>query len=119
MTKYATVDDYVSAQPQALRAIAEKLLPVIEAVLPGSGAVWHGHPVWSLGAAPGTNPVCLIKAYPSHLTFGVWRGREIADDSGRLDTSGGMAHVKLRALGDVDAALFTGWLNQACALEKL
>jgi hypothetical protein len=118
MTTQPTVDEYVAAQPEALRAIAEKLIPVIEGVLPGTGAMWHGHPVWSLGTAPGRNPVCLIKAYPSYLTFGVWQGRRITDGSGRLETKG-MPHVKLRTPEDIDEALFTEWLHQARALEQL
>ena len=119
MTKYATVDEYVAAQPEALRAIAEKLIPVIEAVLPGAGAMWHGHPVWSLGAAPGRNAVCLVKAYPSYLTFGIWQGRQITDASGRLDISGGMPHVKLRTVEDIDPQLFTEWLQQGRNLEAV
>jgi len=79
--------------------------------------VWQGHPVWSLGSAPGKNPVCLLKAYNSYVTFGFWRGREITDPSGRMDTSSGMAHVKLRTTDDVDSELFTGWLKQARELE--
>jgi hypothetical protein len=117
MAKFATVDEYLAAQPEALRAVAGTLVPVIEAVLPGTGAMWHGHPVWSIGTAPGKNPVCLVKAYPAYLTFGIWRGRELADDSGRLDTTGGMAHVKLRGVTDIDVDLFTGWLTRARELE--
>jgi hypothetical protein len=118
MTGYATVDDYVSAQPEALRVTAEKLVALIDTVLPGRGGLWHGHPVWSLGAAPGKNPVCLVKAYPSYVTFGIWRGREITDGSGRLDTTGGMPHVKVRTPEDIDADVFTRWLDQARALEE-
>ena len=33
------------------------------------GTIWHGHPIWSIGSDPGTNPVCLLKAYPSYITF--------------------------------------------------
>lgn len=113
-----TVDEYLSAQPEPLRAIGEALVPIIDAVLPGAGAMWQGHPVWSLGAAPGKNPVCLLKAYSSYVTFGVWRGREIVDRSGRIDTTGGMAHVKLRSLADIDAELFTDWLKQARDVER-
>ncbi|GAA3605907.1 hypothetical protein GCM10022419_108390 [Nonomuraea rosea] len=118
MAKFTTVDEYLAAQPEPLRAIAEKLLPIIDAVLPGAGALWQGHPVWSLGAAPGKNPVCLIKAYTSYVTFGFWKGRELVDDSGRMDTTGGMAHIKIRTAADIDAELFTAWLMQARDLER-
>jgi hypothetical protein len=118
MAKFTTVDEYLTAQPEPLRAIGEKLVPIIDAVLPGAGALWQGHPVWSLGAAPGKNPVCLLKAYTSYVTFGFWKGREIIDGSGRMDTTLGMAHVKLRTTADIDADLFTGWLTQARDLER-
>jgi hypothetical protein len=116
MTKIATVDEYVTALPTDLRAAAGKLVEIIDEVLPGTGAMWHGHPVWSLGAAPGKDPVCLIKAYPAYVTFGIWPGRDLTDESRRLDTKGGMAHVKIRSLADVDADLFTRWLTEARTL---
>ncbi|MEU5883704.1 DUF1801 domain-containing protein [Spirillospora sp. NPDC047279] len=110
------VQDYVTALPDARREIAEKLVPLIEAVLPGKGAVWHGHPVWSLGPAPGKTPVCLIKAYSSYVTFALWRGQELADP--RLTPAARqMAGVKIRTLADIDPDLITTWLTQAQALE--
>jgi hypothetical protein len=114
----ASVADYVAALPAGQREIASTLLPLIAEVLPGTDAVWHGHPVWSLGPAPGKSPVCLIKAYPRHVTFGFWKGQDITDPSGRLESgSRRMASVKLRSTQDIDPALFTGWLHQARALE--
>jgi hypothetical protein len=118
MAKYTTVEEYLAAQPEPLRAIGEQLRPIIDAVLPGAAALWQGHPVWSLGTAPGKNPVCLLKAYTSYVTFGFWKGREILDDSGRMDTTSGMAHLKLRTAADIDTDLFTNWLTQARDLEQ-
>ena len=43
MAKFATVEDYLTFLPESQRAIADKLLPLIETALPGAGAVWHGH----------------------------------------------------------------------------
>jgi hypothetical protein len=118
MAKFATVEEYLAAQPEPLRAIGEKLVVIIHDVLPGAGALWQGHPVWSLGPAPGKNPVCLLKAYPSYVTFGFWKGRQIVDGSGRMDTTGAMAHVKLWSMADIDAELFTSWLTQARDVER-
>ncbi|GAA4087038.1 DUF1801 domain-containing protein [Actinomadura miaoliensis] len=118
MAKFATVEQYVASLPEAQREIADRLLPLIEKVLPGAGAIWHGHPVWSLGDKPGRSPVCLVKAYSAHVTFGLWRGGEVTDPSGRLEPgSRTMAAVKLRTLDDVDEELFTAWLRQARDLE--
>ncbi|MGS2613486.1 DUF1801 domain-containing protein [Micromonospora sp. LZ34] len=114
-----TVTDYLAGLDGPLREIGEKLRPVIESALPGAtGAMWHGHPVWGLGEKPGQRPVCLVKAYGGYVTFGLWRGQEVDDPSGRLAPGARqMASVKLRALADVDPALFTDWLRQAYGLE--
>ncbi|MEH1101310.1 DUF1801 domain-containing protein [Micromonospora sp. CPCC 205561] len=115
-----TVTNYLARLEPPLREISERLLPVIEAALPAAtGAMWHGHPVWGLGDRPGRRPVCLLKTYGSYVTFGLWRGREIGDPSARLVPGARqMASVRLRALADVDPALFTDWLRRAHDLEE-
>ncbi|SDN28089.1 DUF1801 domain-containing protein [Allokutzneria albata] len=119
MAKFATIAEYAASLPESQRRITDRLLPLIESASPGTGAVWHGHPVWSFGSAPGKSPVCFIKAYGGHVTFGFWRGQEITDPSGRLEAGArAMASVKLRAVEDIDAELFVDWLNQARELEK-
>ncbi|WP_066938585.1 DUF1801 domain-containing protein [Microtetraspora fusca] len=118
MTKLASVHEYIASLPESQREIGEKLLPLIEETLPGVGAVWHGHPVWSLGPAPGKQPVAFVKAYANYVTFGLWRGQEIDDRSGRLEpASRAMAAVKLRSVDAIDAELFADWLRQARDLE--
>jgi hypothetical protein len=118
MPKYATVIEYVHSLPENQREIAARLLDLVEDALPGTGALWHGHPVWSLGPAPGKQPVCLVKAYPAHVTFGFWRGQEIHDPSDRLEPgTRGMASVKLRSTNDLDDELFATWLRRARELE--
>jgi hypothetical protein len=118
MPKFATVEEYFASLPETLRPIAERLLPIVDGELPGAGAVWHGHATWSLGEAPGKSPVCLVKGYPSYLTFSFWKGQAIDDPSGRLEAGAQqMAGVKLRSVDDLDAELFTRWLRQARSLE--
>ncbi|MEV0154350.1 DUF1801 domain-containing protein [Micromonospora sp. NPDC050686] len=114
-----TVSDHLTTLDPPLRHLAEELRTVIEAALPeAAGAVWHGHPVWGLGDKPGRQPVCLVKGYSSYVTFGLWRGQDIEDRSGRLVPGARrMASVRLRGVADVDPDLFTGWLRQAYALE--
>lgn len=114
-----TVTEYLAGLDEPLREIAAKLRPVIEAALPGAtGVVWHGHPVWGRGDRPGRDPVCLVKAYPSYLTFGLWHGQQVDDPSGRLlPGARSMASVKLRSADEVDQALFGDWLRQAYARE--
>lgn len=119
MTKPATVTEYAAALDQPLREIAEKLQTIVDAALPQQGAVWHGHPVWSLGPAPGKTPVAYFKAYSSYVTFGLWRGQEISDPSGRLEPAARqMAAVRLRTPADIDPDLFATWLRLAHDLES-
>ena len=115
MAKHATVDEYIAAIPEPLRAVAERTRQVIDANLDGAdSAIRWAHPTWSLGKTP----VCYLKVASKHLTFGFWHGASIDDPSRRLETSGEvMAHVKLRDVADIDAKLFANWLKQARAIE--
>ncbi|GAA2785773.1 hypothetical protein GCM10010441_08430 [Kitasatospora paracochleata] len=119
MAKHATLDEYLAALPAAQQEIADRLRSLIDAALPGTGALWHGHPVWSLGAAPGKNPVCYLKAYTGHVAFGFWRGQDLTDPSGRLENGARrMAGLKLRTPADIDPDLVSDWLHQARNLEQ-
>ncbi len=111
----ARVDEYISKLEPPLKEVATKARQVIDASLPDCHAtVWHGHPVWSVGADPGKDPVCLLKAYAAYVTFGLWKGQAVTDGSGRLEAgSREMATVKLRRVEDIDPALFDDWLRQA------
>ncbi|MBM7774919.1 hypothetical protein JOD54_005123 [Actinokineospora baliensis] len=116
MTTVAEYNATLSAEHQE---IAGALAELIETVVPGTGAVWHGHPVWSLGAAPGKQPVCLVKAYTKYVTFGLWRGQEVTDPSGRLVAGAqGMASVKIAAVDEIDEAQFADWLRQVKELQS-
>jgi len=112
------VGAYVEGLESALREIAAATRDIIDAQPSDVGsAMWHGHPVWSRGAKPGEQPVCLLKAYAKYVTFGLWNGAAISDPSGRLQPgSRGMASVKLATPDDIDADLFADWLRQARTL---
>ncbi|GIJ09732.1 DUF1801 domain-containing protein [Micromonospora andamanensis] len=118
--KAASINDYLAGLDGSLRETAEALRPAIDGALAdATGVMWHGHPVWGLGEAPGRRPICLLKAYPSYLTFGLWRGQEISDRSDRLIPGARqMASVRLSALTDIDEPLVVDWLRQARALEE-
>jgi hypothetical protein len=116
MARHATIEEYIDALAPPLAEIARATREAIDAGLPeAESAIKWAHPTWSLGK----QPVCYLKAASAHLTFGFWQGASIADPSGRLETSGQiMAHTKLRALEDVDPALFADWLAQARQLRS-
>ncbi len=114
--RFQTVEQYLSAQEQPLCDIGLAVAALVARELPDAEAtLWHGHPTWKLGKAP----VALVKAYTRHVTFGLWRGSQVEDPSGRLVPSGAqqMAAVKLRTLDEVDPELFAEWVRQAHAAE--
>jgi hypothetical protein len=115
VAKHATVDEYIAALPPDLRDVATRTRKLIDTNLKGGeSAIKWAQPVWSIGK----KPVCYLKGASKHVTFGFWHGASIDDPSGRLETSGDvMAHVKLRAPGDVDPTLFRSWLEQARKIE--
>lgn len=116
MAKFATVDDYIDALPEPLRAVASRARIVIDAGLPdASSAIRWAHPAWSLGK----DPVCYLRAASRHITFGFWRGAAIVDPDGILETAGQvMAHAKLRTVADVNEQIFSTWLRQARHLHR-
>ncbi|WP_326559991.1 DUF1801 domain-containing protein [Micromonospora sp. NBC_01796] len=117
--KATSINDFLAGLDAPLRETAEAVRPVIDGTLTdATGVMWHGHPVWGLGEVPGQRPICLLKAYTSYVTFGLWRGREVTDRSGRLIPGARqMASVRLSTTGDIDGPLFVDWLRQARALE--
>ncbi len=110
MGKIDTIDGYLETLPEPLQQIGSQLRTLLDEALPdATGAMWHGHPVWKAGPTP----VAGFKAYPSYLTFMLWRGQEVSDNSGRLAAgSGAMASVKLRTGDELDPSLFADWLRQ-------
>ncbi|MEJ3743527.1 DUF1801 domain-containing protein [Actinomycetes bacterium KLBMP 9797] len=115
-----TVSDYLTGLDDPIRDIGEKLRTIIDAALTSAtSAMWHGHPTWGRGERPGQDPICLLKAYSSDITFGFWHGQRLTDPSGRLVAGARqMASVKLRTVDDIDPGLFTDWLRQAYELES-
>jgi hypothetical protein len=111
-----TIDEYIGALDEGLKEAAAKARRVIDAGLPeAESRLWHGHPVWFMDG----EPVALLKAYSKYVTFGLWKGQQITDPSGKLEAgSRQMASVKLASEQYVDEQLFTDWLRQARELEQ-
>ncbi|EID56543.1 DUF1801 domain-containing protein [Saccharomonospora xinjiangensis] len=116
----ATTAGSVASLAPPLRRVAEPLCSLIDEALPeATSALWHGHPTWSLGDKPGRRPVCLVKAHSATVTFGLWRGRQVTDEPGRLRAGARMmASVKLAGVSEIARALFTDWRRQAYSLEE-
>jgi hypothetical protein len=87
-----TVDDYVAGLPGWQQEMVAALRRDIRAAGGVTEAFKWGHPIYEAGG-----PVCLVKAYPGHVTFGFWRGTELAALDARLEAgSRAMAYIKLQ-----------------------
>lgn len=109
------IDDYIAAQPEAMRPVCTALASVLEANLErAEGVVWHGHPVWMIG----TTPVAGFKAASKAVTVMLWRGQDI--DAPGLTPSGSfrMASTKVASVEQVDAGRLGAWLRAIEALEE-
>ncbi len=98
------VEDYIAGlsgwQRDVVVALRQSILLAggVEEVLK-----W-GHPVYLAGG-----PVCLVKAFPGHVTLGFWRGADMRDLDDRLAPHGryDMASFRLtgpRQLNDAEIA---------------
>ncbi len=82
--RFASVEEYLSAQPQPVCDIGLVVAGIVDAGLPGAQAgLWGGHPSWRIGR----ETVASVKAFTRHVTF------ELGD---------GQPPLKLRLLDDLD-----------------
>jgi len=94
-----TVDAYIAGLSPRYRAIAERLLTILQSVAPkATSSIKWGQPVFEHGG-----PMIWMKAFAKHFALGFWRGAELPDPQGILEGDGNrMRHVKLRAPADID-----------------
>lgn len=110
-----SADDYFAALPDPQRDIATTLRREILDAGAVREAVKWGHPVYE---AP-SGPVALIKAHKKHVTFGLWRGAQMAEIDSRLEPGGGsqMAYIRLTTANDVKSAEIRRLILQGVALN--
>ena len=81
---------------------------------PGAQAVikW-AQPVFELGG-----PFAYVRGAKEHVTFGFWRGAELADPAGLLHGDGSkMKHLKVRHPDDINRAEVVAMVREAVALN--
>ncbi|HEY6043015.1 MAG TPA: DUF1801 domain-containing protein, partial [Anaerolineae bacterium] len=75
---------------------------------------------WAQPVYEANGPFAWVRAFQAHVTFGFWRGRELADPKGMLESSGErMAHVRLSNLKDIKKTQFKAWVREAVKLNQL
>lgn len=97
----------------------------VEAVLKLASLVQKAAPTstssikWAQPVFQENGPFAFIKPAKAHLTFGLWRGGEIADPKKVLQGDGDrMKHVKLRGLAEIDDAMITAFVKAAVKLNR-
>jgi hypothetical protein len=113
-----SIDAYIAELEEPLASVAVTLRDHINSSLSATeGRIWHGHPVWMIGS----KPVAGFKAYPRYVTFMLWRGQEIRDDTGALQPAGAgtMAVLKVSYPAEVHGPALRRWLERAAELEAV
>lgn len=114
--KPKTVDEYVKTlEPQMAEMVNEIRMLVREAAPTATEAFKWAQPVYEANG-----PFAWVRAFHAHVTFGFWRGKELADPKGLLESSGErMAHVRLSNLKDIKKSQFKAWVREAVKLNQL
>jgi hypothetical protein len=108
------VDDYLARLPEHQAQIAAELRSLIQRAAPdATESIKWAQPVFD-----DYGPFAYIKPAKNHVTFGFWRGAEIADPRGLLEGGERMKHIKLCSLADIDKSDLTAFVKQAVALNR-
>jgi hypothetical protein len=73
---------------------------------------------WGQPVVEESGPVAFIKVAKAHVTFGFWRGADLADPKGALEGGERMKHVKISSPEALDEKLLAALLKQAVSLNR-
>jgi hypothetical protein len=113
--KGMSVDAYIAEKVTGWQAdAARRLVALVRKVAPDAVAVvkWS-QPVFELNG-----PFAYLKPAKAHLTFGFWRGADLADPKKLLSSGERMSHVKLTSADQVDEAALGALVRQAVKLNR-
>jgi hypothetical protein len=109
------VEEWVTAKARGEQLeIIQRLLALSRKVAPKATiSIKWGQPV-----VEESGPAAFIKVAKAHVTFGFWRGAELADPKGQLEGGDRMKHVKIPSLEALDERALAGFLKQAVTLNR-
>jgi hypothetical protein len=109
-----TVENYIAELEDWQAEIASEVRQIILKAAPeAEESIKWAQPVYELNG-----PFAYIKAFKNSVNFGFWRGVDIQDPDGLLQGTGEkMRHFKLANLDDVNAAVFSDYVQQAIKLN--
>jgi hypothetical protein len=108
------VDSYISqlADWQA-EIISEIRQIILDSAPQAEESIKWAQPIYEVNG-----PFAYIKAFKNSVNFGFWRGVDLDDPSGLLQGSGEkMRHIKLTSLEDINAKVFSDYVQQAVNLN--
>ena len=113
--KGVSVDEYVAQKLNAEQAaIVAALRAIVRKAAPKSTEVVK----WAQPIFEANGPFAYIKPSKNHVTFGFWRGAELADPKGLLTGDGDrMRHVKLASVKDINKSALTAFVKEAFKLN--
>ena len=110
-----TVDDYIGGLGDWRGDVVAAIRAVVREAAPEAReSIKWAQPVYELDG-----PFAYVKAFPRSVTFGLWRGADIAHPAGLLEGDGDrMRHVKITESSQVRPDVFADWVRQAVALNR-
>ena len=115
MAKFKTVDEYVDSLQGWQREVVSMLRDLIREAAPeATEAIKWAQPVYE-----DHGPFCYIKAFKNHVNFGFWRGADLPDPEGLIESSGKkMGHVKLVGSDEIRPEVFAEYVRAAVVLNR-
>jgi hypothetical protein len=96
------------------KGVVTRLLDVAKRAAPdASVSIKWGQPVVDHGG-----PMAFIKVAKAHVTFGFWRGAQLADPAGVLEGGDRMKHVKITSPDALDEKALSAFVREAAALNR-
>jgi len=111
-----TVDSYIAGLKDWQAEIVSEVRKIILKAAPEADeSIKWAQPVYEING-----PFAYIKAFKNSVNFGFWRGVDIMDPDGLLQGSGEkMRHFKLTSLDDINAPVFSDYIQQAVKLNLM
>jgi hypothetical protein len=109
-----TIEAYAAKFDDWRGEVLDRLRALIASVVPTANASIK----WAQPVFEHNGPFAFLRAHTKHVNLGFWRGKELDDPDGRLESGGDrMAHVKIGGVDDIDESRFAAWVRQAVALN--
>jgi hypothetical protein len=112
--KFKDVDEYIARLTGWQAEAATQLRAIIREAAPDAEEAIK----WSQPVCSTNGPFCYFKAFAKHIDFGFWRGKQLTDTSGLLQSGGKkVAHVSISSLDDIQPQTLKAFVRDAVALN--